>query len=354
VADNKNKPLTEQSDFLDEYLRRANESESSELEANDHDYQTDNNREAMLTNEKFNVDATSDFETEEIPLDSRKSKKSKDLELNENNVSQEPLKKEKKQKKEANSKTSDAGTASENEVEPVKRKRGWYTIFAAAIILFGISIGYYRYKHATMKNILVEGNYYTSEESIISKANIPANVSPDSVDLTVVIKRIESLPFVKQAEVILMPPSQVKIFITERIPVGLLLDGTKKALVDQDGIILPQLYEKTPNVPLVYGFPIKKVNDTLKTAQFEEMSHFLAALHINSLGNSTISEVAWSKEDGVVAMSTENGIKLIFGKSKPENGLKNWEAFYAQIAPKVGLASLAEVDLRWQGQVITR
>lgn len=346
MADKKNKPLTEQSDFLDEYLRRANESESSQVNDYDSDQQS-GNEESLPKSEKEKMKANNDFEAQF-------SSNQLTEKQNENSNSEEPIKKERKSKKEVSNETFATGTVNENSAEPKKKKRGWYSIAAVAIILIGIGIGYIRYKNATMKNVLVEGNYYTSEESIISKANIPSNVSPDSVDLTVVIKRIETLPFVKQAEVILMPPSQVKIIIIERVPVGLLLDGKKKALVDQDGIILPQLYDKTPNVPLVFGFPIMKVNDTLKTASFKEMSRFLTALHSHALGNSTISEVAWSKDDGVVAMSTENGIKLIFGKSNSENGLRSWESFYAQIAPKVGLASLAEVDLRWQGQVITR
>ena len=353
MADKKNKPLTEQSDFLDEYLRRANESESSQVNTYDSDMKSENDN-ALPKREKGKVQPDYDFETQFSSTQISKKHKEKTIEVNENSNSDEPLKKEKTNKKEVSAKTSASGSTQENSTEPKKKKRGWYTIAAIAIILIGIGIGYLRYKNATMKNVLVEGNFYTSEESIISKANIPANVSPDSVDLTVVIKRIETLPFVKQAEVILMPPSQVKIMVIERIPVGLLLDGRKKALVDQDGIILPQLYEKTPNVPLVFGFPIMKVNDTLTTVSFKEMSRFLTALHSQALGNSTISEVAWSNEDGVVAMSSENGIKLIFGKNNSESGIKSWESFYAQIAPKVGLASLAEVDLRWQGQVITR
>lgn len=353
MADKKNKPLTEQSDFLDEYLRRANESESSSENDNNSGFKSENEKTLLKSEEEY-VKATNDFETEFSSTRPTKSKKESIVETTESPQSEEPLKKDKKVKTEVLTETSGDDSSNENFVESKKNKRGWYTIAAVAIILIGISIGYLRYKNATMKNVLVEGNYYTSEESIIAKANIPANVSPDSVDLTVVIKRIETLPYVKQAEVILMPPSQVKIFVIERIPLGLLLDGRKKALVDQDGIILPQLSDKTPNVPLVFGFPIKKVNDTLNTTYFKEMSRFLTALHSHALGNSTISEVAWSNEDGVVAMSTENGIKLIFGKNNSENGLKSWESFYAQIAPKVGLASLSEVDLRWQGQVITR
>jgi cell division septal protein FtsQ len=243
---------------------------------------------------------------------------------------------------------------SEQSENPKKNRRGWYTVISALILIVGFSIGYLRFKNVSAKRILVEGNFYTHEDDILRKASIPSDVSPDSVDLYAVVKRIEQLPFIKQADIAILPPSQLKISITERKPLALLLNGSKKALVDEEGLIMPQLFDKTPHVPLLYGFPIRAVNDTLKGKAFEKVASFLTALHQHEVGNATISEVAWSETEGVVAMSSHNGVKLIFGIENPTESLDSWEAFYAQIVPKVGIETLAEVDLRYRGQVITR
>lgn len=237
---------------------------------------------------------------------------------------------------------------------PKRKRRGWYSIIGALVLIIGFSIGYVRFKSVSAKQILVEGNFYTNEDDILRKANIPGDVSPDSVDLYAVIKRIEQLPFIKQADIAILPPSQLKITITERKPIALLLNGSKKALVDADGLVMPQLFDKTPHVPLLYGFPIRAVNDTLKGKSFEKVSQFLTALQKHKVGNATISEVAWSDIEGVVAMSSDNGVKLIFGTENPTETLNSWESFYTQIIPKVGIQSLKEVDLRYKGQVITR
>ncbi len=246
------------------------------------------------------------------------------------------------------------GEKSEQPENPKKKRRGWYSIIGALVLIIGFSIGYVRFKNVSAKRILVEGNFYTNEDDILRKASIPSDVSPDSVDLYAVIKRIEQLPFIKQADIAILPPSQLKITITERRPIALLLNGSKKALVDADGLVMPQLFDKTPHVPLLFGFPIRAVNDTLKGESFEKVSQFLTALQMHQVGNATISEVAWSDTEGVVAMSSDNGVKLIFGTENPTESLDSWESFYAQIVPKVGIETLAEVDLRYRGQVITR
>ncbi|TNE74483.1 FtsQ-type POTRA domain-containing protein [bacterium] len=241
-----------------------------------------------------------------------------------------------------------------SEKQPKRKRRGLYTLIGVLVLIIGFSIGYARFKSSNTSRILVEGNYYTSNEDILKKASIPSDVSPDSVDLYAVINRIEQLPFIKRADIAIIPPSQLKITIEERKPIALLLQGTAKALVDEDGLVMPQLHDKTPHVPLLYGFPVNRVNDTLKTKAFKQTARFLSALQNHPVGNATVSEVAWSDKDGVVAMSTENGVKLIFGTEDPAETLESWEAFYAQIVPKVGIDNLAEVDLRYKGQVITR
>lgn len=261
---------------------------------------------------------------------------------------------------EADSKEEGISTAKKKKVvdTPTKEKknaRGWYTIAGFTIIILGVAIGFYRYSNQAMDTFLVSGNYYTEETDIKIKAQIPSAVNPDSVDLYAVIKRVETLPFVKEAIVNLVPPNKVDIQIIERQPLAILMDGSKKALVDIDGVLLPLIVEKTPDLPLLYGFEITKIGDTLKTESYKITSRFLTDLSERPLSNETISEIAWSSgNEGLIALSNENGIKLIFGTEITEYALSNWEAFLSQIAPKVGMQSVAEVDLRFKNQIITR
>lgn len=315
MSDNNEHINPKNHDYLDEYLKRAMEPDSP-----------------LSSTDNANQDSTSK---------TGNSDTTKPLSVT------EPKVEESTSSKKSNVKSDEA-------VPKLKKKRGWYTILGITVLIVGFSIGYVRFKNAVMKKVLIEGNFYTSEDAILKRAKVPSNVSPDSVDLYAIIKRVESLPFVKEASVSILPPSQIKIVITERVPLALLLDGSKKALVDVDGVLMPQLFDKTPNVPLLYGFNVTEINDTLSSKSFLSVSDFLVSLKNRPLSNATISEVAWSKEDGIVALSSEDGVKLIFGKTLADSRMQSWEAFYSQIVPSVGLATVNEVDLRYKGQVITR
>lgn len=68
----------------------------------------------------------------------------------------------------------------------------------------------------------------------------------------------------------------------------------------------------------------------------------------------TISEVAYNKEEGVVALSQENGVKLLFGSNDFRIKLENWEAFYTEVIRVKGIQTMQQVDLRFTNQVVTR
>jgi hypothetical protein len=75
---------------------------------------------------------------------------------------------------------------------------------------------------------------------------------------------------------------------------------------------------------------------------------------IDGFGWTTISEVVFDETDGVVALSHENGVKLLFGRNNFEHKLENWKAFYAQVVKTKGIQSVQQVDLRFTNQVVTR
>jgi hypothetical protein len=87
---------------------------------------------------------------------------------------------------------------------------------------------------------------------------------------------------------------------------------------------------------------------------FLQVRDFLMKAKINGFGWTTISEVAFDQTDGVVALSQENGVKLIFGRNDFEMKLDNWKAFYKQVVRTKGIQTMQQVDLRFSNQVVTR
>jgi hypothetical protein len=72
------------------------------------------------------------------------------------------------------------------------------------------------------------------------------------------------------------------------------------------------------------------------------------------VSNATISEVAWTQKEGIVALTNQNGVKLIFGKGDFDTRLRNWEAFYGEVVKQKGIEAMQSIDLRFEGQIVTQ
>lgn len=239
----------------------------------------------------------------------------------------------------------------------LKKKQSGGRLFIAVLILAiagGISLGTYSNRMANVKSIEVSGNWFTESAAIITKAGIPINVSPDSISFIETIVRIESLPYVKEAMLRKRPSGKMEINVTERQPIGLLINGSRHHYFDEDGVILPIIAGKPVDVPLVYGLGAGSIADTLKSEGFRDIRNFLIIARNDIVAASTLSEIVWTKDEGIVALSTENGIRIVFGNVNPEEGIRNWNLFYTQVIAVRGSSQFNSVDLRFDGQIVTK
>lgn len=223
-------------------------------------------------------------------------------------------------------------------------------IFAAGI---AVAAAVYWDRNVSVNQVSFTGSYFTDTEELMTAAGVTYGVNPDSLDLSAVSKRIEALPYVKRAVPYVEPNGSLRISITERRPIALLVQQEYRSYVDADGVKLPVLKGKTQNVPLVYGFAANYSADTLKSRSFLQLRDFLVSAQKNEFGWATISEAAYDEEDGVVALSQENGVKLLFGEDDFDVKFENWEAFYGKIVRTRGIGSFELVDLRFLNQVVT-
>lgn len=228
-----------------------------------------------------------------------------------------------------------------------------YTLIALLLIILTIYIGISWSSKVTISKVNIFGNFYTSNDEILQTIHLSDTIWLDSLDIPDLIKTIEQMPYIKKAAVEPNPPHSINIIIRERQPLALLLNGDSQAYVDKEGIKLPVIPGLTPRVPILYGFS-SNIGDTLKPDIFNVTSRFLSNLSTMEIAHATLSEIAFTPTDGIVAMSRENGVKIIFGRENPESRLLNWQAFYQQIIPKKGITTFNEIDLRYRGQIITK
>jgi cell division septal protein FtsQ len=206
----------------------------------------------------------------------------------------------------------------------------------------------------TIRDVVVSGVVFTSEKAILEAAQISHGTHVDSIQFLPAIARLERLPYVNKAGIRVSATGRMTISVTEREPIGLFLQGSRRFYIDAQGVKLPITPGKSINVPLVYGIPIGGLRDTLKSAEFLLLRDFLVTARQYPVAAHTLSEVAWTTNEGIIALSSENGIKVIFGSDRFPNGLRNWDMFYTQVVSRRGPDQFTQIDLRYQGQVVTR
>lgn len=228
----------------------------------------------------------------------------------------------------------------------------WIT---GVLLVLGLAVGggLYWNRTGTIEEVQYTGFDYTSEEQL-QQVEVPTGVHPDSVNFVSIIQEIEKIPYVKFARINTSPGGTVTIDITERAPIAMLINGSRRAYVDAEGLRLPQVLGKTPNVPILYGFETRPIGDTLQSEAFKQTSTFLQELQKRKASDATISEVAWNENQGIVALTHENASKIIFGKGEYSDRLRNWEAFYREVVRQKGIENIQTVDLRFKGQIVTR
>jgi len=232
------------------------------------------------------------------------------------------------------------------------------TLIAGVFFIVGLAIlgGFYFEQNTQITDVNFTGHHFTSTEELKAKiAEItPVGMLADSVDFGMLMNSVNSLPYVEKVNVTMGYRGKLQFNITERKPLALLMDGSKRSYVSEGGIKLPIIPEKTEDVPLVYGFDAEPISDTLKTDAFRQVEDFLTAARENRFGWITISEVAWNEREGVVALTAENGVKLLFGHSDFETRLKHWQAFYGEVISTKGIEAFRQIDLRFRNQVVTK
>ncbi|HLR32018.1 MAG TPA: cell division protein FtsQ/DivIB [Fodinibius sp.] len=224
---------------------------------------------------------------------------------------------------------------------------------AGAILVLGLAVmaGIYWSSMMKVQEIYFEGPQFVSEKKL-REIDIPTGIHPDSLNTLDLIKAFERIPYVKQAAIEVEPGGNLTIQISERQPVAMLLDDQREMYIDGEGILLPMITGKAVNVPLLHGFDVSPAGDTLSGTHVKSVTAFLAQLQKKPVSDATISEVAWT-ENGIVALTNQHGVKLIFGKTHFADRLRNWEAFYAEIIKQKGIERMQMIDLRFQQQIVT-
>lgn len=230
--------------------------------------------------------------------------------------------------------------------------RGTWSALALTMLGLAIVAGIYFEQNTRISAIEFSGHEFTSAEQLEEAMISPVGLLADSVDYEGIFGSLRDLPYVKNVSVRMSYRGTLTIEIDERQPIGLLADKPT-TYFDESGIQLPGRPGKWVDVPIVYGFRQTAPGDTLNGRDFSQVKDFLIAARNDPFGWATLSEIAWSENEGVVALSSENGVKLLFGRNEFDQKVTHWKAFYHDVVSHKGINSFRTVDLRFRNQIVT-
>ena len=213
-----------------------------------------------------------------------------------------------------------------------------------------------RFRIDSASSIQVLGNSQVTRPELLSVFGSDIGRNIFHVPLAVRRTELEELPWVEHATVMRLLPNQLRVSVTERVPVAFVRAGNQIGLIDRGGVLLDMppamMAAKRYSFPVVTGVTAQQSADE-RASRMRLYADFMNAL--NSTGTtaaSQISEVDLSDPEDVRVLLPSAGSDLLvhFGSEdfagrwqQLEQKLPGWRQQYPR---------LAGVDLRYQRQTV--
>jgi cell division protein FtsQ len=170
-------------------------------------------------------------------------------------------------------------------------------------------------------------------------------------------QQLQTLPWVERASVERLLPNQVRVHVTERVPVAFAQDGDSMMLVDRHGVLLtPPTGAGAPR----YSFPVLRgiADDVPQSTRQARMSEYLAFLKdVDGHGeqvSSQLSEVDVSDPEDIQAVVADAGstgaLTLHLGDRDYYQRYRMYQVHLAEWQQQ--MPNLGNVDLRNAPQVV--
>ncbi len=195
----------------------------------------------------------------------------------------------------------------------------------------------------------------------IIRAEFPSQIL--RIDLKSVRARLEQEPWVRRAELRRMLPSDLIVYVDERVPAGILELGGELMIADDEGVLLDRYDQKLGrlNVPVFKG-TLGDNPESYRMYQQENSERVRLGLKLvaelesgSSAFTEQISEVDLSDKTNVKILLVNESAEIYIGDHdflKRFRTLMSNMAQYREIKNKY--TEISSVDLRYPGQIVYR
>jgi cell division protein FtsQ len=210
---------------------------------------------------------------------------------------------------------------------------------------------------APVERIAVTGSRHAPDDTLRHLARVDTGTALADVDARLVRDRVERHPWVESVEVEKRQATRtLGLTVTERTPAGLVVqDGRPAYYLDRNGYAMPVPDSAGYDVPLVHDLsaeyhPIRPVAPPSVRRMLATLSESEAA--------SIVGAVVVHPDSSLHLLTTPIGshdaLRVQVGSGEAAAKLRRLQAFARQVLAARPHSPVAEIDLRYDGQIITR
>jgi cell division protein FtsQ len=237
----------------------------------------------------------------------------------------------------------------------------WARCFGGITLVLGIGVGSATWLLTTprlaVRSIQVEGVTRVSAEEVLATADLPLGTNMLRVDPGAIRARVETLPQIRNVEIIREFPGRVTILVEERRPFTLIHAGRLHWMDEEARLLGEEREAVSPPVPIISGLTEEELT-SMRSAPGPKAQAAMTLVRTLMRSSSSllaeISEIDMSRREGPV-LYTVDGIEVRLGSEQWEERLARLEGVLDQLAIQDGKSgTITAVDLRFRDQVVLR
>lgn len=233
---------------------------------------------------------------------------------------------------------------------------------ASGVLVFLTLIGFALRKDMALNSLQIqiasnEGNMFISETEVtdlMRGEDNSMNLPVSKWDMSEMERRIESNPFVKDAQVYRDVKGNVLVKVAQRKPVARIYHREERdKYIDEAGDLLPTAAQYTARVPIIEIKGLKWEKNLNETEYGKNLHQLLLYIEQDEFWRAQIAQLLVKRDGEIVMYPQVTRQKIIFGFPEDiETKFKKLKIFYTQILPVKGWNTYTTVNLKFKDQII--
>lgn len=208
--------------------------------------------------------------------------------------------------------------ASKKKKEKIKKSGSKITIFVLLLIVVGVTTGCLFSPVFDITEVKSYSGENVTQAEVINLASIELGVNIFQINDSKIIENVETLPYVKAAQVYRKFPSTIIIKYEERTPYAIVKYLESYAVCDKFGYVLEIKKENTlKNLPIIYGIDYENIEvgqklEGTSMLKYENCAYVFEIVSRPEF-NYSFSEINYDDSTNVKMTISERNIDVVYG-----------------------------------------